>query len=159
MRSSMHRLLAASRLLIVPAILGCFVLAVTLLCYGALASVQVAWDTMRGSYALGADAKNGKKLLLVCVELVDLFLLATVFLITALGLYELFIDDTIPVPGWLKIDSLDDLKAKLISVVVTILGVVFLGYAVSWNGQSNLLGAGAAIALVIAALTYFSSKK
>ena len=155
----MHRLLNASRLLIVPAVLGCFVLAIVLLLYGVGQSFEVAWDVLNGKYALQADAKVGKKLLLRCVELVDLFLLATVFLITALGLYELFIDDTIPVPAWLKINSLDDLKAKLISVVVTILGVVFLGYAVSWDGQSDLLQAGGGIALVIAALTYFTSKK
>ncbi len=49
---------------------------------------------------------------------------------------ELFIDDTIPLPAWLQIHSLDDLKAKLISVVVTLLGVLLLGYAVSWTGAA-----------------------
>ena len=155
----MHRLIRASRFLIVPAVVGCFVLAVELLGYAALASFGVAWDALHNSYALHADAKNGKKLLLVCIELVDLFLLATVCLITALGLYELFIDETVPVPAWLEIHSLDDLKAKLISVVVTILGVLFLGHAVAWDGQSDVLSLGGGIALVIAALTYFSRQK
>lgn len=155
----MHRLLSATRFLILPAIVGCLLLAITLLAYGLEQSFHVASSTLHGDYSLSANSKNGKKLLLVCVELVDLFLLATVFLITALGLYELFIDSTIPVPAWLKIESLDDLKSKLISVVVTILGVLFLGYAVSWDGQSDLLSVGGGIALVIAALTYFTSKK
>lgn len=155
----MHRLLSATRFLILPAIVGCLLLAITLLAYGLEQSFHVASSTLHGDYSLSANPKNGKKLLLVCVELVDLFLLATVFLITALGLYELFIDSTIPVPAWLQINSLDDLKGKLISVVVTILGVLFLGYAVSWDGQSDLLSVGGGIALVVAALTYFTSKK
>ncbi len=152
----MKRLLAASRFLLLLAVLGCLVLAVVMLGYGIFASAELGWDVLNGHYAPHADAKSGKKLLLACIELVDLFLLATVCLIIALGLYELFIDDTIPLPAWLQIHSLDDLKAKLISVVVTILGVLFLGYAVSWTGGSDLLNAGAAIALVIGALTYFS---
>ena len=85
----------------------------------------------------------------------DLFLLGTVFYIIALGLYELFIDTNIRVPSWLEIKTLDDLKDKLIGVVIVVLAVLFLGQVVSWNGQKDLLGYGVAIALVIAALTYF----
>jgi hypothetical protein len=35
--------------------------------------------------------------------------------------------------------------------------VLFLGQVVAWNGERDLLGFGAAIALVIAALTWFLS--
>ena len=52
-----------------------------------------------------------------------LFLLSTVFYITALGLYELFIDDRIKVPEWLGIHDIVDLKAKLISVTILVLSV------------------------------------
>ncbi len=37
--------------------------------------------------------------------------------IIAIGLYELFIDSRIPVPPWLRIDDIDDLKHKLVSVM------------------------------------------
>jgi uncharacterized membrane protein YqhA len=49
----------------------------------------------------------------------------------------LFIDSTLPVPMWLKIDTLDNLKAKLIGVVVTVLAVTFLGSALTWDGRAT----------------------
>ena len=42
-------------------------------------------------------------------------------------------------------------------VVIVVLGVMFLGFVVAWDGTRDLLGIGVAIALVIAALTYFLS--
>ena len=84
-------------------------------------------------------------------------LFRSVFYITALGLYELFISDNIDVPEWLEIHTIDDLKGKLISVVVVVLGVLFLGQAVTWDGETNLLPFGASIGIVIASLTYFLS--
>jgi uncharacterized membrane protein YqhA len=95
----------------------------------------------------------------VFIEIADLFLLGVVMYIIALGLYELFIDDSVPVPQWLEIHTLDDLKAKLISVVIVVMGVLFLKQIVSWDGERNLLTFGGGIALVIAALTYFLSSK
>jgi len=93
------------------------------------------------------------------VEVIDLFLLATVFYIIALGLYELFIDDRVHVPEWLEIHNLDDLKNRLTSVVVVLLSVLFLGRVVQWDGTGNILPFGLSIALVIASLTYFMSGK
>jgi len=90
---------------------------------------------------------------------VDGFLLATVFYIIALGLYELFIDDGLRVRDWLVIRSLDDLKYKLTGVLVVVLGVLFLGHVVAWDGEQNLLGLGVSVAAVIAALTYYLSQK
>ena len=149
-----HRLLSKSRFLILLAVFGCFVLATLLLGYGVVNTVALAFDVVNGTQHDGT-----KKLLLDCIEFVDIFLLATVFYIIALGLYELFIDDTVPVPEWLEIHTLDDLKIKLIGVVITVLGVLFLGQAVTWDGQSSLLQNGGGIALVIAALSYYGRKK
>jgi len=58
-------------------------------------------------------------------------------------------------PHWLEIHDLDDLKAKLLSVVVVVLAVLFLGEVVKWDGRRELLGLGVAIAAVIAGLTFF----
>ncbi|HEX9996104.1 MAG TPA: YqhA family protein, partial [Abditibacterium sp.] len=82
-----------------------------------------------------------------------------VFYITSIGLYELFIDDSIEVPAWLEIHTLDDLKVKLLGVVVTVLGVLFLGQIVTWDGQRELLGYGVSIAAVIGAITFYTRKK
>jgi uncharacterized membrane protein YqhA len=71
----------------------------------------------------------------------------------------LFIDATIRLPPWLIITNIDDLKHKLISVVITILGVTFLGQVIAWDGGSSLQPLGIAVGVVVAALTYFLSSK
>ena len=149
-----RRILSASRYLIVIAVACIFITATALLCYGAAETyAQIA--NLFG----GGSAKGAKGLILAAIELVDLFLLATVLYVIAVGLYELFIDDSLPLPAWLEIHNLDDLKDKLIGVVVVVMGVLFLGQLISWDGQRDLLSPGAGIALVIAALTYFVSQK
>lgn len=137
------------------AVFGSFVASVTLLIYGALETVITIGHTATGP----VSSANSKQLILSCIEVVDLFLLATVFYITALGLYELFIDERIKVPDWLEIHTIDDLKTKLTSVIVVVLSVLFLSEVVRWNGGTNIFPLGAGIALVIAALTYFLSSQ
>jgi len=151
----LHRILARSRYLMLIAVFGSFAASVTLLIYGALETVI----TIDHTATVPVSSENSKQLILSCIEVVDLFLLATVFYITALGLYELFIDDRIKVPIWLKIHTIDDLKTKLTSVIVVVLSVLFLSEVVRWNGGTNILPLGAGIASVIAAQTYFLSSQ
>jgi uncharacterized membrane protein YqhA len=152
----LQRVLAGSRYLIIIAVVGTLIAATALLIYGFVETVHVVTEAASKG---DVSSKGAKSLALSFIELVDLFLLATVFYIVALGLYELFIDDQIAVPSWLEIHDLDDLKSKLIGVVIVVLGVLFLGQVVTWNGERDLLGFGAAIALVIGALTYFLSTR
>jgi uncharacterized protein (TIGR00645 family) len=152
----LHRILARSRYLMLIAVLGCFAASVTLLVYGALETVA----TIGHILTTGAvSSENSKQLILSLIEVVDLFLLATVFYITALGLYELFIDERIKVPHWLEIHSIEDLKTKLTSVIVVVLSVLFLAEVVRWKGDPNILPLGGSIGLVIASLTYFLSSQ
>ncbi len=90
------------------------------------------------------------------IELADLILLAVALYIIALGLFELFIAP-VPMPAWLTITSLDDLKSKLINIVVVALGVSFFGQVVTWDGVTNLLTLGLAIGAVIVALAIFGA--
>ena len=94
------------------------------------------------------------------VEVVDGYLLASVMLIFAFGLYELFISDIDKAHGStasskiLVIDSLDDLKTKLAKVILIILIVRLFEYAVRMRPEHmlELVYFGAAIALVGLAL-------
>ena len=149
------RIISASRYVIIVAVICIFITGLALLVYGASETYELVRHLFNG----GVNAKSTKALLLAAIELVDLFLLATVLFVIAIGLYELFIDDNLPLPNWLEIHTLDDLKDKLIGVVIVVLGVLFLGQVISWDGQRDLLGFGAAIALVVAALTYFLGQK
>lgn len=154
--SRLFRILGKSRYLILVAVVCTLVAATALLVYGAVETVVI----VRGILDLSSSGpKSGKDLILACIELTDLFLLATVLYVIAIGLFELFIDDRLALPNWLEIHDLNDLKEKLIGVLIVVMGVVFLGQVVTWNGERDLLGYGAGIALVIAALTYFLSQK
>lgn len=87
---------------------------------------------------------------------VDTLLLATVLMVIGYGLYELFVDDTVQLPPWLQISSLDDLKGKLIGVVVAVIAVVFLGQLVEGGDAeaTMMIGIGAgALVLALAAFT------
>jgi uncharacterized membrane protein YqhA len=151
----MRRFLAATRYIALVPVICIFLAATALMIYGAFETFQV----IAHAFSDEVSAKGAKGLLLSAIELVDLFLLATVLYVISVGLYELFVDDSIPLPNWLVIHDLDDLKEKLIGVVIVVLGVLFLGQVISWDGQRDLLNPGAAIALVIAALAYFLSLK
>jgi uncharacterized membrane protein YqhA len=151
-RKRLPQIIAGGRFFIIIAVVCSFIAAILTLIYGGLLTFHSATQILgQGEIS----SKVGKKLVVSMIEVIDLFLLGTVFYITSLGLYELFIDEQIEVPKWLEIRTIDDLKARLISVVVVVLGVVFLGQAVSWDGESNLLNFGASIGFVIASLTFF----
>lgn len=94
------------------------------------------------------------------VEIVDGYLLATVLLIFALGLYELFISKIDMAEGTetssnvMLINSLDDLKARLAKVILMILIVKFFEHAISlsFNTAIDLLALSGGIALIGLAL-------
>ena len=73
----------------------------------------------------------------------------------AIGLYALFVDDTVKLPLWLEIHNLDDLKEKLLGVIVVALAVLFLGSVIDISNPTDLLVPGLTIALVIGAITFF----
>ena len=148
------QILSASRYLVVAAVLGSLVGAMALFAYGVVETLVIVVETIAKA---DVSSKGAKALSLAFIEIVDLFLLGTVFLMIALGLYELFVDENLKLPSWLSFSSFDDLKNKLVGVVVVVLAVLFLGAVVSWDGSRDLLGFGVGVALVIAALTYFLS--
>ena len=93
---------------------------------------------------------------------VDAILLGTVLLVIGYGLYELFVDSNLEIPEWLEINTLDDLKAKLIGVIVAIIAVVFVGLLVEIKSAGDVMaygiGAGAVV-LSLAAFSFATRKK
>ncbi|WP_343604668.1 YqhA family protein [Roseateles sp.] len=149
----MSRLLAATRHMMLLAVVGSLIVALALLCFGGGLVALTVFRLATGQ--TGLSASDGKQLSLVAIEIIDLFLIATVAYVTAVGLYKLFVGRDVPGLLHLGIDSLDQLKHKIIGVVIVALGVLFLGAAMNHDGTPGLLYLGVATALVIAALTYF----
>jgi len=152
----MKTILKASRYLVIVGVTGALAAAITLFIYGGLLTFQQISDILQAGYI---SAKGGKSLMLSFIEIADIYLLGTVMYIIALGLYELFIDDNIALPDWLSIHTLDDLKDKLLGVIVVVMGVVFLGHVIKWQGEEGILYYGIGIGSVIAGLTFFSGLK
>jgi len=141
-----NRVLGLSRFFIIISVLGSFVASAAAMTYGGLATARIVWDT----FSTPEFSEKGAKLLSVgLITMIDLSLLGTVLYIVAIGLYELFIDPALPMPRWLRIHTLDDLKERLLGVVVVLLAVTFLASAVTWDGTTSILALGVAIALVL----------
>ena len=149
MTSLFRRILASSRYFIAIAVIGSFVASAAALTYGGVATVMVVLGAFRRREFSEAGAKH---LAVDLVGMIDLFLLGTVLYIVAAGLYQLFVDPDLPLPRWLLITTLDDLKERLLGVVIVLLAVTFLGDVVEWDGDWNLLAEGLSVALVLGVL-------
>ena len=150
----LRNVFAASRFVIGLAVLGSFVGSAILLVIATITLFRLAWNEI---VSFDPDKLGGPhidRLGVELIEITDIILLGTVLYIVALGLYQLFIDQSLTLPRWLKVNDLTDLKRDLIGVVVVLLGVSFLGEVVNWEGESDVLPLGAAVALVIAALGF-----
>lgn len=91
---------------------------------------------------------------------IDLFLIGATLLISAVGLYELFVreigqDEASRMPGWLQMHDLNDLKARVISMIILVLAVSFAKLGVDVPSGRQALELGGGIALVVVALTVF----
>lgn len=148
----LKKVLENSRFLVLIAVIGSLIGTVALLILGIYEIVEIVLEVSHGLI-------ESKKIVLGLIEIIDTFLMATVFLIISIGLYELFIDSTLKLPEWLEINSLDDLKAKLVGVVIIVLSVIFLGNTANWKGGQEILYLGGGVAAVIFALTYFLKQK
>jgi uncharacterized membrane protein YqhA len=93
--------------------------------------------------------------------LTDLFLVGATLMIAAFGLYELFISridagaGSMRLPGWLKMSDLNDLKARVVSMIILVAAVTFADVVVEFKSGLDTFYLGAGVAVVIAALTAF----
>ena len=152
--SPVRRLVELSRFVVALPALGSIFGAVILMVIGTLEIARSAIDLFDSSTPL-------KVTVVGILTAVDTLLLATVLLVIGYGLYELFVDSKVTLPPWLEIRSLDDLKSKLIGVVVAIIAVVFLGILVDAKDADAVLRIGVGAGVVIAGLAAFTytSKK
>lgn len=146
----MRKILEASRYIVILPSIGALIGALVLILIG-------LWEIGAAIYQLISLDVALKASIVSVLTAVDTLLLATVLLVIGYGLYELFVDESLELPAWLRIRSLDDLKGKLIGVVVAVIAVVFLGELVEGKDPEAvmLFGVGAgALVLALAAFAY-----
>lgn len=152
-------LFAGSRFIVGLAVIATFIGSVVLLVLAGVAVLRLAWLEIASFSFERHTASHVDHLGVQFIEITDTILLGTVMYIVSLGLYQLFIDKDVPVPRWLRVRDLTELKRDLIGVTVVLLGVTFLGEVVDWDesrpDQSGILYLGAAIAMVAASLGLF----
>lgn len=146
----MGNILRASRYLIIIAVVGAYIISAILIVYGGALLINILIDIFRTQPHFSPNVD--RELMLECIQLIDIFLLGTAFYIVALGLYELFIARHPSTPGWLRVHDLDDLKAKLLGVIIVILSVFFLEQVINWDGKRDVLDLGIGEALMIGAI-------
>jgi uncharacterized membrane protein YqhA len=146
----LEKMLRKGRYLIIIAVVGSYLAAAMVIIYDAFLLGKVCLDLFLHP---AFSPSSGRHLVLEAIEGLDIFLLGTAFFIVAMGLYELFIKQPGETLDWLHVRDLDDLKARLLGVVVVVLSVFFLEQVINWDGKSNLLSLGIAEALMIGAIT------
>ena len=150
----MNKLLSMTRYAVVVPALASILGALLLMAQGSIEMVMVVIDAISNEFSL-------KESIVDVLTAIDAILLGTVLLVIGYGIYELFIDAEIDVPTWLRVDDLDDLKSKLIGVVVAIIAVVFVGVFVDSNRADDVIsyGVGAGALVVGLAIFAYATKK
>ena len=151
----MSNLLLKSRYLILLPILGLALAAAVFFVLGGIGLIRLLYESVLTVLNIAPEAHklDQGQFIYEVVEYVHTFLIGTVLYITAVGFYQLFIQE-ISFPSWLKIESTEELETNLIGVTVVVLAVNFMG-AIFVGSTDNLLQYGAGIALPIAALGLF----
>ena len=122
--------------------------------YGAVYAVHSVADIVNHPFA----AHN---LRLFLTE-IDLFLIGATLIIAAIGLYELFVaridpaNSRRPLPAWLEMNDLNDLKARVISMIILVVAVTFTDVLLEFpRNELELLYLAAGVAVFIIALTIY----
>lgn len=149
-----ERFLAWSRLLVLIPVIFLMADAAGSFVYGADILVRTADGD------LGEPARVGGRLGLFLVVM-DTFLVGATLMIAAFGFYELFVlrreraGHKYWLPSWLRMRDLEDLKARIVSMLILVAAITFVDQLVETHDVRGVLFLGLGIAVVIVALTAF----
>ena len=154
-----------SRFVVILAVLSSMIGMLLLFFMAAESMAHLAWEFAEMTFMGVANPEFHTDAVGQIISAVDDFLLGTVLLIFALGLYELFISKIDIAHGEdnasniLMINSLDDLKDRLTKVVLMILVVAFFKNVlhVTFDNPLNILYMGIGI-LMVSLSIYFTHK-
>ena len=121
--------------------------------YGGYLFIRLVYNSISGSVYM-----NAKILTAELLSIMDVYLLVIIQFIFSLGLYELFIGE-LETPEWLKITTIDHLKAALASFITLFLTIVFVQFVVKAENPLDILYSGVGIASVIGVLVFYYKAK
>ena len=148
----MARLVGNLRYLVIVAVIGIAAQAVATFGWAVVVTVDFIDDLVRTSAWQEDDT------VIALLQVLDLYLVGTVLIITSIGLYELFIGE-VQLPEWLVIRTLSDLKAKIVDVIVLVIGIKFLERLVQGGVAIDIFWYGLASAVVMAVLIAWNTLK
>src|SRR5262249_44938857 len=131
----LQRAVTLSRYVVFVAVVAALAASVALILYEAAVVADGIFNAIKQG---GFQLQSGRALAVGLIESIEVFLIAIVALVIGLGLHRLFVDEALPLPRWLKIDDLEDLKGYLVSIVIAVLAVLFLRQAVERAGDLDL---------------------
>jgi len=149
-----ERVLTASRLLVLIPVVFLLLDAAGSFIYGTDIFVRTASDV------ISEPAKIGGRLGIFLI-IMDTFLVGATLMIAAFGFYELFIikgeqpSGALWLPKWLRMRDLEDLKARVVSMLILVAAITFVDRTVESQDQQEILFLGIGISIIIAALTTF----
>ena len=150
----LKKILQQGSLVVILPIITLFVSAILFGLYGTYLVVETSVKAI--SYA---EYREVTVLVTRFFSVIDMYLLALVLYIFAVGLYELFIGD-LHLPQWITIETVDQLKAKLASVMVLFVAIAFTKQLVEWqNPIDTLLFAASAGILIMVLIFYYKAKE
>jgi uncharacterized membrane protein YqhA len=145
----MRKILGLTRYAVFVPAVASVIGALLLMAQGSISILMIVVDAVLNDAYL-------KDTIVEVLTAVDAILLGTVLLVIGYGLYELFVDTRLEVPEWLEVRDLDDLKSKLIGVVVAIIAVVFVGVFVDTNRAADVVAYGVGAGALVAGLALFA---
>ncbi len=148
------KILERGGLVVIVPVITLFIGAIVSGLYGAYLAVETVIK-----FFVYPEYREVTTLILQFFAFVDVFLLSMVLYIFALGLYELFVGK-LNVPEWLSIESVDQLKAKLASVIILFVAIAYVKELVYWQNAVDTLLFGAATGiLLIVLIQYYKVKE
>lgn len=149
-----ERFLAWSRLLALIPVIFLMADAAGSFIYGADILIRTADGDV------GEPARIGGRLGVFLIVM-DTFLVGATFMIAAFGFYELFVlrreraGHKYWLPSWLRMRDLEDLKARVVSMLILVAAITFVDLLVETHDLRSILFLGIGIGVVIVALTAF----
>ena len=152
--AAMARLVGNLRYLVIVAVVGIALQASRHLRLGCRRSPSTSSYDLLSSAAAWQQDDTVVELL----QVLDLYLIGTVLLITASGSTSCS-SATCRLPGWLVIRNLSDLKTKIVEVIVLVIGIKFVEKLVTVKEPIDVLWYGLGSAAVMAVLIGWNSLK